>query len=122
MGAMKAYQMNLNEQADKRLGLIRGDLLLVGGWAQSPVIGPPGEAEESPMHEAIAANLRVLAYLIEAGATPDPFPVFRHGEEKPTAPRDIVDALDMMVELYGADSRADPEFLGRARTILEKYK
>ena len=76
---------SLNLEADRLLAIIRSDLLLMGH----------GNLDGSPwMHNAIGANLRSLADVIEAGGMPDPFPHFRHGEPESAFLQAVGDCKD----------------------------
>jgi hypothetical protein len=64
--------------SDRVLGNIRNDMILIARQERDPNWSLD---ERREMIRVLSANLRKLAGLVERDEVPDPFVVFRHGEE-----------------------------------------
>jgi len=102
MSAMKNHLADLDMEADRLLKLVRDDMILIAR-------GDMKWAPSGHLMRVLAHNLKRLADVVGQGGLPDPFPVFRHGEED-TITRDLLEALKLMTQEFSQKFRVKRDF------------
>lgn len=70
-------QTSLDLEADRLLAVVRADMMVLSNLKQ---YSDDNYREE--FRNNVAGNLKALGEIIAMGANPDPYPYFRHGEER----------------------------------------